>query len=1036
MNKKHLFASAVVAAVLAGCSQDELIVNNDMQTLEDRPMVEAPVLTVGGVESRMTTTGNYAKVEWQAGDGFGAAVIDTYDAAGTTWATKFPIVSYINSNVLFKTEDGSSFYAEASMPMGNHLFYAPFNLNNISRDPLATQVPLNQVIVASTNGEPSNSAITAFYEDKTSPVFVAYDKVTDAPKTSLDLEMRHIYSLPLVTMELGEVQLLDAEGELKTVKVEENGTEVVKNVYENEITIEAIKFVQNKTAADKKIVTKGYINNANVVAKLAKTENGVVWDASKYENAATADIVDVAKTTETVYPYETITVTFDGGLKLTEANNGKFFMVLPGADYEKKDLAVYVYATINGESYVSATNSKDGTAKVIEPARAARLLPGLPYTADEYNANGTKKESAGTSMTYRVSCGFIPTETAEVETTGYVDIKTYEELVEYVSKVAYRGETLKQITKEQAIAKIEAETYDKKAEFVITATEAAPIALDGDFVTAFKNSCVVTGKTAKIEFISAKNLVIGDMTWTKEASDLIKFSGNAYAAGEVVLKANPAATVNVLATANVTLDAAMETAVTVINAANGTVNLNSAKAHQIWNDFGTVNMNVSSAADVWNGYTAFNTDKTNIGVLTIADGVENVGDIKNRVTGEVTVNDAIITMENAGKVTMNAASAQLTASGTGEVNNTNAAKVISTTNVVYANVNNLDLSGYDEHTGLNKLVLNAVLTCNNGGHEGVTHMNFNGHDINTIDFAEGSGINYANIAGCTLNLVSVETINILADMTWKGRDYATTTITVAPNAIKVAEDCELTLTNINVNGYETIANNLVTLNAGINAGGNVDLGASVALENTLNISKEVTLNLNNNTITAGVFTESGGDIDNAGTNDSFAIWAKDGAKITIDGEGTIEAQDAKYSMAVYAQGGEVTIKGGKFTNKGNNCDLIYATGNAKIKIEGGEFKANGVGDPAQEGTQNYNSVLNIKDADRATASIVVTGGKFWNFNPANNVSEGANTNFVAPGYKVRTIQVSTGEQISADAKAVYTAATHTEYGDVIYEVYK
>ena len=30
--------------------------------------------------------------------------------------------------------------------------------------------------------------------------------------------------------------------------------------------------------------------------------------------------------------------------------------------------------------------------------------------------------------------------------------------------------------------------------------------------------------------------------------------------------------------------------------------------------------------------------------------------------------------------------------------------------------------------------------------------------------------------------------------------------------------------------------------------------------------------------------------------------------------------------------------------------------------------------------------------------ISVTGGKFYRFDPANNVSEGANTNFVAAGY--------------------------------------
>ena len=47
-------------------------------------------------------------------------------------------------------------------------------------------------------------------------------------------------------------------------------------------------------------------------------------------------------------------------------------------------------------------------------------------------------------------------------------------------------------------------------------------------------------------------------------------------------------------------------------------------------------------------------------------------------------------------------------------------------------------------------------------------------------------------------------------------------------------------------------------------------------------------------------------------------------------------------------------------------------------------------------------VLNCYDANRAngTAKIIVTGGTFVNFNPADCWAEGAHTNFVDKGYSV------------------------------------
>jgi hypothetical protein len=79
--------------------------------------------------------------------------------------------------------------------------------------------------------------------------------------------------------------------------------------------------------------------------------------------------------------------------------------------------------------------------------------------------------------------------------------------------------------------------------------------------------------------------------------------------------------------------------------------------------------------------------------------------------------------------------------------------------------------------------------------------------------------------------------------------------------------------------------------------------------------------------------------------------------------------------------------------------LIYASAGGKVYIYDGEFHAN----ERQEGvsgTANKHSALNVKDSDykSGVSEIVVYGGKFYGFNPENNLSEGPGTNFVAEGY--------------------------------------
>lgn len=193
-------------------------------------------------------------------------------------------------------------------------------------------------------------------------------------------------------------------------------------------------------------------------------------------------------------------------------------------------------------------------------------------------------------------------------------------------------------------------------------------------------------------------------------------------------------------------------------------------------------------------------------------------------------------------------------------------------------------------------------------------------------------------------------------------------------------------------------------------------GGEIIMATSVNLDKEpavietkMFIDLNNKTITGGVFAESGGTV-NEGNTDSYAFWVKEGGELIIDGNGIVKSQDAQYSMAVWAQGGKVTINGGKFINGGEGSDLIYASAGGQVIINGGEFH------PSQKqegvtGTADKYTALNIKDKDRDTSSIVVYGGKFYNFNPADNKSEGPNTNFVAKGYKSVEVEPNVWEVI-------------------------
>lgn len=123
--------------------------------------------------------------------------------------------------------------------------------------------------------------------------------------------------------------------------------------------------------------------------------------------------------------------------------------------------------------------------------------------------------------------------------------------------------------------------------------------------------------------------------------------------------------------------------------------------------------------------------------------------------------------------------------------------------------------------------------------------------------------------------------------------------------------------------------------------------------------------------------------------------------LTINGEGEVKALEETsdvdgYRMAVWAYDDAVVdINGGYFYNKQLNpetSNLIYVMDRAVVNVFGGKFET------AMLNAQGTSLLLNMQDASRATAKINITGGQFVDFDPADCVSEGPHTNFVADGY--------------------------------------
>lgn len=137
------------------------------------------------------------------------------------------------------------------------------------------------------------------------------------------------------------------------------------------------------------------------------------------------------------------------------------------------------------------------------------------------------------------------------------------------------------------------------------------------------------------------------------------------------------------------------------------------------------------------------------------------------------------------------------------------------------------------------------------------------------------------------------------------------------------------------------------------------------------------------------------------------ISVRNGSTLVINAdEGSMIAlKDDCFAVDVQ-EGGELIINGGKYVG---NISAVYVHKGTAV-INGGEFS---IQQKSSFNDERY--TLNCFDAnyDSGDASIIVNGGSFINFNPADNAAEGPQTSFVDESHK-------SVESENADGSKTYT----------------
>ena len=397
----------------------------------------------------------------------------------------------------------------------------------------------------------------------------------------------------------------------------------------------------------------------------------------------------------------------------------------------------------------------------------------------------------------------------------------------------------------------------------------------------------------------------------------------------------------------------------------------------------------------WDNENAYNVSGNeiirNVQATTISEIVEAVNAGKKvTVANDITADSAALNINYNGNISINLNGHKLTVESFNVASN-GVNKTVSVVNGVIVTTQGItiacpkgnvvlqNLTGYVNDSIVNLQAASSSLHIK----ENVAFYK-NQYDENQPEVAEIPAV--VNIADKTHIVVEPQATLIVEKLVVEQNAEISITVNSAETAIIAVEGTVEVENNVAETKVYAEDNALLALVKAAKEGGEFTLEQDYEISEPVIVEADLVLNLNGYNIynTEDIWDEN---------KDAWSLISVRGGNLTINGNGELLAKANDCYAIDVCDNGTLTVNGGTYTG---NISAIYAY-EGLVTVNGGEFA---IIQKMTDGKGANRFMLNCLDASykNGISNFVVTGGKFYGFNPEDNASEVAHTDYLQNAY--------------------------------------
>ena len=207
MRTKHLLYTMALASIFAACTQDEFETVNGADALAGRKSIGKVTFTEA--PSTRWDVDNFNTINPEAGDGYSLLLVDVprhgLDGQHVYPIDNYELVNEVQTNYVFKTDDGANFSNDAELVEGNYLFVAPAQEGKLDRKTVEITLPTEQNLSLGADGKLDPLSAIKEFAESGYPFYIGHRFLSEGGEVSTPA-MRNIFAFPEITVKNTDVR--------------------------------------------------------------------------------------------------------------------------------------------------------------------------------------------------------------------------------------------------------------------------------------------------------------------------------------------------------------------------------------------------------------------------------------------------------------------------------------------------------------------------------------------------------------------------------------------------------------------------------------------------------------------------------------------------------------------------------------------------------------------------------------------------------------------------------------------------------------